>query len=69
MSYRESTIRRAPGHQTAQHWTPLIAGQLAYSLAERRIELQHVLVSWQMGLGITPFALLAEGLLSGEHRP
>ena len=48
-------------------WTPLIAVQLEYSLAERRIEAEHVPMAREMGLAITPFALLAEGLLSGKH--
>ena len=50
------------------NWTPLIAIQLEYSLAERRIEAEHVPMARELGLGITPFALLAEGLLSGKHR-
>jgi aryl-alcohol dehydrogenase-like predicted oxidoreductase len=51
-----------------RNWTPLIAMQLEYSLAERRIEAEHVPMARELGLGITPFALLAEGLLSGKYR-
>jgi aryl-alcohol dehydrogenase-like predicted oxidoreductase len=51
-----------------RNWTPLIAIQLEYSLAERRIEAEHVPMAHEMGLGITPFALLAEGLLSGKYQ-
>jgi len=50
-----------------RNWTPLIAVQLEYSLAERRMEAEHVPMAREMGLGITPFALLAEGLLSGKY--
>jgi aryl-alcohol dehydrogenase-like predicted oxidoreductase len=49
-------------------WTQLIAVQLEYSLAERRIEAEHVPMARELGLGIMPFALLAEGLLSGKYR-
>ena len=51
-----------------RNWTPLIAVQLEYSLAERRIEAEHVPMAQEMSLGITPFALLADGLLSGKYR-
>ncbi len=49
------------------NWSPLVAMQLEYSLAERRIEAEHVPMAREMGLGIIPFALLAEGLLSGKY--
>ena len=49
-------------------WTPLIAIQLEYSLAERRIEAEHVPMARELGLGVMPFAILAEGLLSGKYR-
>ncbi|HJQ46491.1 MAG TPA: aldo/keto reductase [Amycolatopsis sp.] len=52
---------------TARNWAPLIALQLEYSLAERRIEAEHVPMAAELGLGIMPFALLAEGLLTGKY--
>ena len=52
---------------TARNWAPLIAVQLEYSLAERRIEPEHVPMAAELGLGIMPFAVLAEGLLSGKY--
>ena len=51
-----------------RHSTPLVAVQLEYSLAERRMEAEHVPMAQEMGLGIMPFALLAEGLLSGKYQ-
>lgn len=51
-----------------RHLTPLVAVQLEYSLAERRMEAEHVPMAREMGVGIMPFALLAEGLLSGKYR-
>jgi aryl-alcohol dehydrogenase-like predicted oxidoreductase len=53
---------------TVRNSTPLIAIQLEYSLAERRIEAEYVPMARELGLGIVPFALLAEGLLSGKYR-
>jgi len=49
-------------------WAPLIALQLEYSLLERSMEAELVPAAKELGLGITPFALLAEGLLTGKYQ-
>lgn len=48
------------------HWTPLIALQLEYSLVERTIEGDLVPAARELGLGITPWSPLKGGLLSGK---
>lgn len=48
------------------HWTPLIALQLEYSLVERTIEGELVPAAREFGLGITPWSPLKGGLLSGK---
>ncbi len=44
-----------------------IAMQLAYSLAERSIELEFVPAARELGLGITPWSPLAFGFLTGKY--
>lgn len=51
-----------------QHWEPVIALQLEYSLLERTIEGEFFPLVREMGLGITPWSPLRMGLLSGKYR-
>jgi aryl-alcohol dehydrogenase-like predicted oxidoreductase len=44
-----------------------IALQLAYSLAERTIEREHVPLARELGLGIIPWSPLAFGFLTGKY--
>ncbi len=48
-------------------WSPLIALQLEYNLLERTIEGEHVPLALEMGLGITPWSPLKNGVLSGKY--
>jgi aryl-alcohol dehydrogenase-like predicted oxidoreductase len=48
-------------------WTPLIALQLEYSLAERTIEGELIPAALELGLGITPWSPLKSGALTGKH--
>ena len=53
----------------AAHGVPgPMALQLAYSLAERSIEREHVPAALEFGLGITPWSPLAAGLLTGKYQ-
>jgi aryl-alcohol dehydrogenase-like predicted oxidoreductase len=45
-----------------------IALQLEYSLLERVIELEHLPLSRQLGLGLCPWSPLAGGALTGKYR-
>jgi aryl-alcohol dehydrogenase-like predicted oxidoreductase len=44
-----------------------IALQLEYSLAERKIEIEHIPAARELGLGITPWSPLAAGFLAGKY--
>ncbi len=48
-------------------FSPVIALQLEYSLAERTIEGELVPCAEELGLGITPWSPLKQGLLSGKY--
>jgi len=48
-------------------WTPLIALQIEYSLLQRTVEGELIPAAKELGLGITPFAPLKGGLLSGKY--
>ncbi len=48
-------------------WAPLIALQIEYSLLERTVEGELVPMARELGLGITPWAPLARGTLSGKY--
>lgn len=49
-------------------WTPLVALQVEYSLLERGIEGELVPMAREMGLGITPWSPLRQGVLTGKYR-
>lgn len=48
-------------------WAPLIALQIEYSLIERTVEGELVPMARELGLGITPWAPLRSGVLSGKY--
>jgi len=48
-------------------WSPLIALQLQYSLAERTVERELLPMAKEMGLGVVPFFALASGVLTGKY--
>jgi len=48
-------------------WAPFIGLQIEYSLLERTVEAELVPMAMEMGLGITPWAPLRGGLLSGKY--
>jgi aryl-alcohol dehydrogenase-like predicted oxidoreductase len=58
----------AEAHVTAclRGWTRLIALQIEYSLLERTVEGELIPMARDLGLGVTPFAPLKAGLLSGK---
>jgi aryl-alcohol dehydrogenase-like predicted oxidoreductase len=58
----------AEAHVTAslRGWTPLIALQIEYSLLERTVEGELIPMARDLGLGVTPFAPLKAGLLTGK---
>ncbi|WP_328311857.1 aldo/keto reductase [Streptomyces sp. NBC_00442] len=49
-------------------WSPLVALQIEYSLAERTGERDLIPMAREMGLGVVPYSPLAGGLLSGKYR-
>jgi aryl-alcohol dehydrogenase-like predicted oxidoreductase len=48
-------------------WTPLIALQIEYSLLERTVEGDLMPMAREMGLGVTPWAPLRAGFLTGKY--
>jgi len=48
-------------------WTPLVALQIQYSLLERSVEGELIPMAQELGLGVTPWAPLAAGALSGKY--
>ena len=48
-------------------WTPLIALQIEYSLAERTVEEELIPMAIAMGLGVTPWSPLRYGVLTGKY--
>ncbi|MET0898768.1 MAG: aldo/keto reductase [Mycobacterium sp.] len=51
----------------ANNLTPLINLQLPYSLIARAIEVEHVPMGQNLGLGITAWSPLGQGFLSGKY--
>jgi aryl-alcohol dehydrogenase-like predicted oxidoreductase len=48
-------------------WSPFIGLQIEYSLAERTPERDLLPMAREMGLGVTPWSPLAQGVLSGKY--
>jgi aryl-alcohol dehydrogenase-like predicted oxidoreductase len=49
-------------------WSPLVALQVPYNLAERTVEREFMPMAGEMGLGVLPWSPLAGGVLSGKYR-
>ena len=49
------------------HWSPLIALQIEYSLLERTVEADLIPMAMAMGMGVTPWSPLKGGLLTGKY--
>lgn len=50
-------------------WSPLVALQISYSLAERTGERDLLPMAREMGMGVFPWSPLAGGVLSGKYQP
>jgi aryl-alcohol dehydrogenase-like predicted oxidoreductase len=48
-------------------WSPLVALQIEYSLAERTVERELVPMARELGLGVVPWSPLAGGVLTGKY--
>jgi aryl-alcohol dehydrogenase-like predicted oxidoreductase len=48
-------------------WSPLIALQIPYNLAERDVEREFMPMAAEMGMGVLPWSPLAGGVLSGKY--
>jgi aryl-alcohol dehydrogenase-like predicted oxidoreductase len=48
-------------------WAPLIALQIQYSLLERTVEEELMPMAQELGLGVTPWSPLRNGILSGKY--
>jgi len=48
-------------------WSPFVALQIQYSLAERTVERELTPMAKEMGLGVVPFFALASGVLTGKY--
>eukprot|EP01103_Thecamoeba_quadrilineata_P008553 TRINITY_DN1828_c0_g1_i3.p1 TRINITY_DN1828_c0_g1~~TRINITY_DN1828_c0_g1_i3.p1 ORF type:complete len:282 (-),score=39.88 TRINITY_DN1828_c0_g1_i3:54-899(-) len=48
-------------------WSPFIALQSRYNMLDRSLEAELGPMSREMGLGIVPWGILAEGFLTGKH--
>jgi aryl-alcohol dehydrogenase-like predicted oxidoreductase len=49
-------------------WSPLVALQVEYSLAERTVERDLAPMAEEMGLGVIPWSPLAGGVLTGKYK-
>lgn len=48
-------------------WTQFCALQIAYSLVERTVEREMIPMAREMGLGVSPWAPLGQGVLTGKY--
>ena len=48
-------------------WTPFCALQICYSLVERTVERELIPMAQEMGLGVSPWAPLGQGVLTGKY--
>ncbi|MGI5128070.1 aldo/keto reductase [Pseudonocardia sp. CA-107938] len=48
-------------------WSPLVALQIEYNLAERTVERDLVPMARELGLGVVPWSPLASGVLTGKY--
>jgi aryl-alcohol dehydrogenase-like predicted oxidoreductase len=59
---------RAQTYAETHSLVPVVSLQLPYSLTERTIELEHVAMAQNLGLGITAWSPLGGGFLTGKYR-
>lgn len=50
-----------------KNWTPAVALQIEYSLAQRTVEHELLPMARAMGMGVTPWSPLKYGVLTGKH--
>jgi aryl-alcohol dehydrogenase-like predicted oxidoreductase len=60
-------VAQAQSIATLRGWAPLVAVQNEYSLLERSIETELIPMAQELGLGVVPWAPLANGILSGKY--
>jgi aryl-alcohol dehydrogenase-like predicted oxidoreductase len=60
-------VAQAQGIAALRGWSPLVGLQIEYSLLERTVEAELVPMARELGLGVVPWAPLANGLLSGKY--
>lgn len=48
-------------------WSPLVALQVPYNLADRTVEREFMGMAQEMGLGVLPWSPLAGGVLTGKY--
>ena len=48
-------------------WSPFVGLQIEYSLAERTVERELMPMAQELGIGVTPWSPLAQGVLSGKY--
>jgi aryl-alcohol dehydrogenase-like predicted oxidoreductase len=68
-------ISDAPAWQTSRMqaiadvrgWSPLVALQIEYSLAQRTVERDLIPMAAELGLGVIPWSPLASGVLTGKY--
>ena len=48
-------------------WAPFVGLQVEYSLTERTVERELIPMARELGLGVTPWSPLAQGVLSGRY--
>lgn len=50
-----------------KNWTPAVALQIEYSLAERTVENELMPMARELGMGVTPWSPLKGGVLTGKY--
>jgi len=60
-------ISQAQTLATLRGWTPFVGLQIEYSLVERTPERDLLPMAQAMGLGVTPWSPLGQGVLSGKY--
>lgn len=50
-------------------WTQFCALQICYSLIERTVERELIPMAKEMGMGVSPWAPLGQGVLTGKYKP
>ncbi len=61
-------VARAQTIADLRGWSPFVALQIEYSLAERTVERELIPMARELGLGVTAWSPLAGGLLTGKYK-